>query len=275
MGVFNCYTILMNIDDRFDDSVSKRWKVSQIGKGHVVRRQQALWLTLPQIDATAYSNAQISDYDPANRRFRYKPPIRLTIRARASAPAHQLRGTAGFGFWNHPFAPNERGFRLPQAVWFFFASPQSNISLAKDVSGSGWKAAIMDARRWQFLTLLPTAPIGFLLMRIPYLYDRLWGIGQQALGVSEARLDGNLLAESHTYELVWRKDSVVFAVDNRVVHQAITAPSQPLGFVAWMDNQFAVVTPQGQFKFGLVDVTQEQSLVIERIAIQPLPRDDT
>lgn len=271
MGVLYCYTVYMTIDDRFDDSVSRRWKVSQVGNGQVVRRQRSLWLTLPRTNDSSYSNAQISDYDPAKRHFRYKPPIRLTITARASAPAHELKGTAGFGFWNHPFAPNERGFRLPQAVWFFFSAPPNNIPLAKGVSGSGWKAAVMNARRWQFLALLPTAPIGFLLMRIPFFYDRLWGIGQQALGVSEMRLDGNLLSTTHTYELLWRKNGVTFSIDNEVIHQTTTAPKHPLGFVAWMDNQYAIVTPQGQFKFGLVDVPQEQSLVIERIAIQPLP----
>ena len=27
-------------------------------------------------------------------------------------------------------------------------------------------------------------------------------------------------------------------------------PTQPLGFVAWVDNQYAVVTPWGTVKFG-------------------------
>jgi len=261
----------MNVDDRFDDSVSKRWKVSQVGAADVVRRQQALWLTLHSTPGDTYSNAQISDYDPQVRQFRFRPPIRLTVTARANLPGDQLHGTAGFGFWNHPFAPNERGFRLPQAVWFFFASSPGNIALAQGVPGHGWKAAVINARRWQFLALLPTAPLGFLLMRFPYLYRKLWGIGQRAIGVSEALLDGARLAQTHTYELVWKPDGVVFAVDNRIVHQAAHAPPDALGFVAWMDNQYAVVTPQGHFQFGLLDVPREQSLVIEHIAIEPLP----
>lgn len=262
----------MTIDDRFDDSVSRRWQISQAGDADVVRRQKALWLTLHSTSDDHYSNAQISDYDPQQRKFRFRPPIRLTVTARANLPGDNLHGTAGFGFWNHPFAPDERGFRLPQAVWFFFASPPSNMALAHGVPGHGWKAAVIDARRWQFLSLLPTAPLGFLLMRIPYVYRKLWGIGQRSLGVSEALINGKRLAQTHTYELVWKPDGVVFAVDNQVIHQATHAPQHALGFVAWMDNQYAIVTPQGQFGFGLLDIPVEQSLVIEHIAIAPLPR---
>jgi hypothetical protein len=179
-----------------------------------------------------------------------------------------IRGTAGFGFWNHPFAPNERGFRLPRAVWFFFASPPNDIRLARDMPGAGWKAMTMDATRLLFLALLPTAPVGFLLMRVPALYRRLWPVGQRALGVSEQVLDAQLLAERHAYTLDWREDGVTFAVDGQTIHQTDCSPRGPLGFVAWVDNQYAIVTPQGRFGYGVVPLVQDQTLILETIDIQ-------
>jgi hypothetical protein len=219
-----------------------------------------------------YSDAQISDYVESD--FRWRPPLRLTVRARASGTADELVGTAGFGFWNQPFMPGQRRFRLPQAVWFFFSSPPSNMRLAKGVPGPGWKAATINARRWSFAALAPTALIGVLLMRIPSLYNRLWPIGQRAIGVSERLLDGALLAETHTYTLDWRADGAIFGVDNIAVHEVPVAPRGALGFVAWIDNQYAIVTPQGQFGFGLVPVQREQTLILEYVAIETVKPDE-
>jgi hypothetical protein len=36
-----------------------------------------------------------------------------------------------------------------------------------------------------------------------------------------------------------------------------------------VDNQFAVVTPQGRFGFGVLDVPAAQALVIETLTITP------
>ena len=58
--------------------------------------------------------------------------LRLRLDARFDG---ELRGTAGFGFWNHAFVPGERGIRLPQALWFFFSSPPGDIALAKNLPG--------------------------------------------------------------------------------------------------------------------------------------------
>lgn len=141
------------------------------------------------------------------------------------------------------------------------------MHLAKGVPGPGWKAATIDATRWQFLALLPTTPISLLLMRIPALYNRLWPIGQRAIGVSEHLLDTALLVATHTYTIDWRPDGVTFAVDDQTVHVSPLAPRGPLGFIAWIDNQYAVVTPQGQFGFGLLPLSQEQVLTVEHIRI--------
>lgn len=238
--------------------------ITEIGLGKVHQSGGSYRLTVPPASKNRYHDAQISTY-VSRRDFSHRPPVQMTVRARAERHIH---GTAGFGFWNHPYAPNERGFRLPKAAWFFYGSPPNNMALAKGVPGQGWKAATFDATRGQFLALLPTAPIGFLLMQIPALYNALWPIGQRALGVSEKALDTDLLTESHEYTVNWQENSVQFGVDGEVIHETDLSPSGKMGFIAWVDNQYAVVTPQGKFGFGLVDVPQEQSLVIESLVIK-------
>jgi hypothetical protein len=256
----------LRVEERFDGAIDPHWHFSKVGNAQVMHSAGAL--TLAVQPARGYSNAQLDDYHTMHgMRFRWRAPLRMKVRARFDG---SIRGTAGFGFWNHPYAPNERGFRLPQAVWFFFASPPSNMALAQGVPGCGWKAATFDAKRWQFLALLPTAPIGFLLMRVPALYSRLWGIGQRAIGVSEGLLDPQLMHHAHTYTLEWRGDSAEFAIDDSVVHRAPYSPHGRLGFVAWIDNQYAIVTPQGQFGFGIIETEDAQHLVLETIQIEML-----
>ena len=143
------------------------------------------------------------------------------------------------------------------------------MALARSVPGSGWKAATIDASRWRFWLMAPLAPLGFALMRVPVLYRRLWPVGQGAIGVSEALLHTDL-AEPHTYELDWLPDSVCFRVDGQPVHAAPTAPRGPLGFIAWIDNQYAVVTPQGRFQFGTLTIHEPQWLALDQVTIRSL-----
>jgi hypothetical protein len=258
----------MNITDDFAEIMDPRWKVTQQGNGSVYRRPGTLHLAL-QADETnsTYHNAQITEYTPAQKDFQFRAPLTMKIVAYGSLHPNNMRGTAGFGFWNHPFSPDQKGWGLPQTLWFFFSSKESNMALAKGVEGNGWKAATMDAKRGLARLLLPLAPIAVLLMRVKALYNALYPIGQGALGIQEVRLESELLTALHTYEIDWRKDGATFRVDGEVVHETSHAPQGALGFIAWIDNQFAVVTPQGNFQMGLVPVEKVQSLVIESIEI--------
>ena len=242
------------------------WRVTELGGGSVRADETGLRLKLPSASADVYSDAQISDYD-TRADFSNRPPLRLSLRARAQG---EVRGTAGFGFWNHAFMPGQRSFRLPQAIWFFYTGPESNIALAHGVAGHGWKAAAINARDPRFLALLPLAPLGFLLMRSRSLYDALWPFGQRAIGVSEALLNDELLRDFRSYRIDWLAGRAVFAVDGEVVHRAEQAAPGPLGFIAWIDNQYAVVTPQGRFTWGLLAAPGEQSLEISDIQISTL-----
>ncbi|GAB4573506.1 MAG: hypothetical protein Kow0077_16090 [Anaerolineae bacterium] len=242
-----------------------------VGGGSILRAADHWRLALPALGGEHYADAQISDYTSGNRRtLRWSPPVRLTITAWASGPAEALAGTAGFGFWNDPFVPGRAGLpRLPRAVWFFFSGPHSNMALARDRRGNGWKAAVFGPRLAALAALAPLALPGFVVMRVPLLYRLLWPVGQAALGVAEADLPGEWLAEPHRYTLTWLPQRVRFAVDGETVIETERSPRGPLGFVAWIDNQYAVVTPQGRFAWGIAP-TAAQWLALSALEIESL-----
>jgi hypothetical protein len=260
----------MAVNETFETAeLSPIWKPWVTGSGTLNWDDGILRCHLGPTGDRQYSDAQITDYAGLPRRdFPWRPPLRLTVRAWASHATDALTGTAGFGFWNEPFVPVGRRLpRPPRAAWFFFAAPPNDMALARGVPGHGWKAATLDATRWPFWALVPLALPGFLLMRLPGFYRRLWPAGQWAAGISEALLPVDI-ADPHTYALEWHSKSVRFSVDGAVVHTAPVAPRGPLGFIAWIDNQYAVVTPQGRFKFGLTASPAAQWLALDRVTIQ-------
>jgi hypothetical protein len=253
-------------------TTAQTWQRHEVGGGRVHDHADSIELTLTPTADRRYSNAQIDDYSAAMR-FHWRPPLRLSLYARATgAPC----GTAGFGFWNHPFAPNTRRLRPPQALWFFFGAPPNHIPLALDVPPHGWKAATINAARPQFWALLPTAPLGVLLTRHRPLYRPLWRVGQAALGIHEAWLGNTIPTTIHHYTLDWHRDGAVWRVDDRIILHMDTPFSGPfggptqLGFVAWIDNQYAIATPQGRFGGGLVPITATQGLVLQDVQITAL-----
>lgn len=243
--------------------------VLEIGNGHVNTHPDYLRCTIDKADGQTYHDAQIDDYTGLKRRhFPWRAPLRMCVEASFSHPSDQLVGTAGFGFWNQPYMPGEAFFRLPRATWFFFGSPPNDMRLALGVPGYGWKSATFDASRRAFLALAPFAPLGFLLMRVPLLYRWLWPLGQRSLGVSEQVYPDVDITQKHRYELEWLPHAVRFSIDGTLLHHAPHAPSGALGFIAWIDNQFAVVTPQGRFRQGFIPVPEAQWLDLFSIEIE-------
>ena len=53
------------------------------------------------------------------------------------------------------------------------------------------------------------------------------------------------------------------------VFRAPNPPAGPLGFVAWIDNQYAIATPRGQLHFGTLNSGPEW-LELDSISITPL-----
>lgn len=264
---------------RFDQPLPPDWQRQVVGQGRLSQEHHTLrFVNQASTAATGYSNAQIDDYQHlARRHFPWRAPLRLTLRARFSHPGvHEsaagpkLTGTAGFGFWNDPFLMTSlRPPALPQAIWFFYAAPPSNMKLALTTPGWGWKAATLDASGWPFRLLLPTAPLAIPLMYFPPLHRRLWPLAQRTMKVSEHLIHAPMTAW-HVYHLEWGEKSALFSVDGQTVLRCDTPPQGPLGLVIWIDNQFMVVTPKGQIRHGLVGKFSEQWLEVDWLAVEPM-----
>lgn len=249
------------------------------GGGFIQATPHGTRLILPSASSTQYSDAQLDDYAGLRRgRYPHRPPLRLSLRARfshnvgppvTSVQQTSLRGTAGFGFWNNPFGPQSKVPALPRAIWFFYASPPSDMPLALDVPGWGWKAACIDAGRACGLAWAPIAPLVMLACRSARLYGAIWPRVQRALGISESPLAfrEGAMSDWHAYELEWRRDGARWWVDGEMALETDRSPRGPLGFVAWIDNQYAVVTPWGNFKFGLLDAPFEQWMEVSEINV--------
>jgi len=251
------------------DGVTRQYEYV-VGTGTLEPTDTSLRLVLTDAAYGQYSDAQIDDYRGlARRRFPWRPPLRLTVTARFSHPASVFRGTAGFGFWNDPFfMTGARRPTLPRAVWFFYASPSTNLKLDRDVPGNGWKAAVIDALSPGALAWAPVAPLAIPLMNIHPLYRRLWPPIQRALRIREAEIKTDM-TEWHSYRLDWRLTETSFSLDGAPILECVPSPRGPLGFVAWVDNQYAIVTPWGQLGWGLLNVPGRQSMEIKDMAIAP------
>jgi len=234
-----------------------------LGEARIERTDAGLRLIRLPSTAAIYSDAELLGREPN----RWRPPLSLIVRARFSHPVEWLRGTAGFGFWNAGIGPTVRRPRPPRAVWFFFGGPPFDVPLALGVPGYGFKAAVLDAQRLLFFALLPFAPLGFLLMRQPTLYRWFWPIVQTAIGVAEVDLSELDLTATHSYRLDWRDGTATFGVDGQEVMTA-PAPAGPLELVIWIDNSYAIATPQGRFSLGLVAASETQWLEIENVEVR-------
>lgn len=218
--------------------------------------------------AGTYTDSQIDDYQGLRRRhFHWRPPLTLSVRARFSHPAGELRGTAGFGFWNDPFLMTDARMPAPpRALWFFYASPPSDMALALDVPGRGWKAATINVGRPPFWLLAPTAPLAIPLMNIRPLYRALWPVAQRTVGVSEALVNAPM-TDWHTYQIDWGRRQARFSVDGETILDCGTAPRGPLGFVMWIDNQAMIATPWGRFGWQALAIPGEQWMEVSELVI--------
>jgi len=267
------------IFENFTEPLDERWIQTCIGGGKLTNENSRLRMALESARQGEYSDAQIDDYGNLPRsEFPWRPPLRMSVVARSSLPALTLKnryesegtlqGTAGFGFWNYPFSVKGDILMLPEAVWFFYASPPSNMALVPGVPGWGWKAQVVHTMKLSSLVAsVPlTATIAFGLLTGKTQAAARWM--QKVSGACEALLPVEM-NEWHNYTLEWQDSEALFWVDNVLVLRAPHSPTRPLGFVAWLDNQYAIATPRGVLRFGTVS-SDPQWLELESVKIEPL-----
>jgi hypothetical protein len=120
---------------------------------------------------------------------------------------------------------------------------------------------------------------GALLATLPTALSTVWGRIthdsrpaarwlQRLSGTSETLLSTEFTVW-HTYALEWHTTQAIFWVNNVEVLRVPNPPTRPLGFVAWLDNQYAIATPQGILRFGTV-ACGAQWVEIDSISITPL-----
>jgi hypothetical protein len=221
----------------------------------------------------AYADAQLDDTaGRARRDLHWRPPLRFSLRARASASAPP--GTFGFGFWNDPFSISlgqggaaRKLPAAPQCAWFFHGEPPLDLPLKPGVPGSGWKAATLRFRRVPMPLLAPLAAGGVLLASLPFLRRPLFACARAFYHAEEALLPTDP-AEWHAYAIEWRLGGIRFFVDDLLVLESEFPPHPPLGLVLWIDNQYAIASPAKGFGFGVLPLEAGQNLALAEIRIE-------
>ena len=238
-------------------------KTHLVGGGRAEQGGDVWRLTLPATTDAAYSDAQLDDYDAVIRDFAHWPPQRFKLRARFSS--NTLKGTAGFGFWNHPFGQEGQIQAAPQNVWFFNGSPESDLRVVRGVPGHGFKAAMLNSPQMAGATAMPRG-VGRLLDRLLAIRPlaRLAMTAAQSVVRAGETLLSLDMTQWHEYELDWRMDEAVFRVDGQDVLRVSKPPPGPLGLVIWIDN-YKAVAAEGRYEFGYVACADEQWMEVEML----------
>lgn len=238
----------------------------EIGQGQVsLEDPSTLSMTIP-CKPEGYADAQLDDYRGKKRKeFPWSPPVILRLSARASEP--QPVGTMGFGFWNDPFSFSlgQGGARrfpaAPQSLWFFYGSLPNHLPFASQVPGHGWKAASLRSPKIPSWLLAPAAGIGLSLALLPIIRRWVIPIGLRMIRAHETLLNVRI-DQWHEYSIDWRPTGAQLAIDGEVALFVPDPPPAPLGFVAWIDNQYASIHPEQGLRFGTIPTSQSQSLQI-------------
>jgi hypothetical protein len=212
-----------------------------------------------------YRLAQLDDtLHLPRRKFPEHPPLTLNLRARVSSET--MPGTWGFGLWNNPFGMS-LGFgggkfdlpALPNAIWFFHASPQNYLSFREDKPAQGFLAQAFRSPRFHPL-LLPTGLI------FPFSRRRARKNLSRIVEEDSAIVKADA-TQWHNYRLEWSLNRSTLWVDETLALDTQVSPYPPLGLVLWVDNQYAAFTPQGQMKWGLEENPSEAWLEIENVEL--------
>ena len=230
----------------------------------VYKTQNGWRLGIPGGDSSGYRVAQLDDYSQLPRlKF---PHHSLTLSLRARASSDSIPGTWGFGLWNDPFGLNlgfgGNPFRLPalpNAVWFFHASPQNYLSFQDDKPAQGFLAQTFRSPAFHSLLI----PAGLALPFSRKLTRRTLGKVIEEDGIALS-VD---VTKWHGYSFEWSPMCVAFYVDIVQVFESPVSPRAPLGVVIWIDNQYVSFRPNGKIEWGVL-VGKECWIEVEDIVFR-------
>ena len=185
-------------------------------------------LEIQKGDSLSYRDAQLDDYSLLPRHKFPHQTLSLSLRAKTSSSS--IAGTWGFGLWNDPFGLS-LGFggsplrlpALPNAVWFFYGSPENYLSFKNELSqkalypANGFMAQVF--RSPKFHPLLILAGIAFPFSRkaarklLSKVIDEdgisLWRPTENSHGMQEQTSTFHDVTQWHAYRLEWSEKRVV------------------------------------------------------------------
>ena len=217
-------------------------------------------------DSLSYRDAQLDDYSQLPRHKFPHRTLSLSLRARISSisPA----GTWGFGLWNDPFGLS-LGFggspfrlpALPNAVWFFYASPQNYLSFTDNKPAQGFLAQTFRSPKFHPLLMLVGLTLPFSPRSTRILLSKV--IDEDSIAL---RVD---VTQWHKYKLEWEAKRTAWYIDDVLAFESPVSPnaSRPLGVIIWIDNQYAAFTPEGKIAFGVLE-NEEEWLEIKGLEIK-------
>ena len=219
----------------------------------ITKTEKGYLMKIPAGDSSAYRFAQIDDYFGLPRRKFPHHALTLSLRARTSSST--IPGTWGFGLWNDPFGMSlgfgANRFRLPtlpNAAWFFGASPENHLSFS-DKPAQGFLAQSFRSPKFH-ASLIPAGMLlPFSAKTTRRMLSKVIAEDSSALGVD--------VTQWHSYKLEWGESRVAWYVDEVQVFESLVSPNPPLGLVIWIDNQFAAFKPDGKIGFGVLEGGEE------------------
>jgi len=146
---------------------------------------------------------------------------------------------------------------LPNAAWFFHASPKNYLSFRDDTPAHGFLAQVFSGPGFHPSLLAAGLAFPFSRRKTRQLLSRVIDEDSRTITVDTT--------EWHNYRLEWRESRSVFSVDDALVLDSVVGPRPPLGLVVWIDNQFAAFAPQGTLRWGTEANPESAWLEIEDI----------
>jgi len=245
-------------------------KASASQNASIYKTQNGWRLGITSGDSRGYRVAQLDDYFQLPRHEFPHHSLTLSLRARASSES--IPGTWGFGLWNDPFGLSlgfgGNPFRLPalpNAVWFFHASPQNYLSFQDDKPARGFLAQTFRSPSFHPLLI----PAGLALPFSRKLTRQMLGKVIEEDGIALS-VD---VTQWHGYRFEWSPKRVSFYVDtlkgagDARVFESPVSPRPPLGVVIWIDNQYAAFHPNGKMEWGVLE-GKEEWLEVENVVMR-------